>query len=1457
MRSQEFQWTAVPYDVEKRDGETVLSVAIAVLPKLQDSTSAPAKLGDYPDMIDWPTTLNTIRFTIDIDGRTVNHSDLKFKDELPDTTIWKAVFPDTTLVRPFEYKPFTDFKIVSFPVKGILATTAAMYKNFAKEFSADMPVITPDSIASSISTDTSNYTANQQGQQLHPALQIIRDLIPDNEGDQAYKSLQERWEKQAVGAMEKDSTATQPRPIEQRPVNLKEVTPENMLFKPFDAATPLGQLRMAEVYHTARNYSRDGKLNGKAARRVSRPKIERPKFDFHQVVSVMREYPVMMRKLGIVLHVEFRLPGGVDKEGAIGVKVDWANPKTNPTVHRTPKVAYRLDTSGDPQYWQFLPRPSNDSEIVGPVLCLNNASHFGITQIDVDTAALKTINYTRGLKERLMHMRPSFRRKADPNDPKDPKDPKIVDRTPPDERVSAAPPSTRGTGLSLIRHNRALKLAKALLRSANNFNRIIAGQEVLLYSDDLLRGYRIDIWDETAGRWDSLCRRDAQYRFPLAGSALKTEGIAVKDEEGVLSMAASRPRSSESTPIRDLYVHEIVAQWEGWSLVVPHIGSYIGTEDELAAEQRKSTPPADFEYQVETEFRVPKNSLPRLRFGRKYRMRARFADINGNGPKKDELNPTDFTCATPLVNYLRWDPVVSPTIALRNHPVEGESLERVVIRNYNASENDGDEVDTAETSDRHLFPPVASQQMCERHGMFDSTPTGPMRGEQSTYDMIKNRQKDIPSQWYTRGNDGSLKPQAGLDTPPPPAQKDEAVSYPFVNSGPTEAPYLSDPIARGVTLQKIPGMTAGEFMEVTLGGVNSATIASTGGVVSVCFDPMSSWPAIRSIVIRLASGNGKPSWDPGTRVLTIFLPKGEQAWITFSSNVGETKTECGANLDMLGQWGTLGAAGLTPAALDAAARGLGWLVTPGRTLHLVHATQKPLKKPQIKDLSVYERFFGATEAGIRTTDTYVHARTSHKIDVNAEWDMWEDDPLKPEPVLLKQSAFVYEHLCEDRTNDKIEHDHIQEFGDTKFRAVTYTPTATTRFREYLPAPLRKDAANLTRRGIGKAVDVLSTKRPDAANLLYVVPSFKWVEETKVMSGKTITSTRKGGGLRVYLDRPWYSSGNGELVGVLLYSTQKFTPTNPSSGSDSKDSKDTKNKDNKTTLKPLTMTIDASKGLQASQFGSIAALMGDLKLDIPEQLHPYVTQWGLDPIWLSAPTPSDSSPRIANFINPAKVLTSVSIAEVAPTQRFICVGYTPKFDKERKLWYCDIEIDPGQSYYPFIRLALVRMQPKSVANENTGEDVYVSRVIQSEFCQIPPDRQAIVKVEDDDKALTVSVIGPTYRMNSTGQQGSEMEVTVEKRDAGVAGSSDLGWTPVVTQRIDRIHAANMWSGMISLPDAVGSSQYRVVVKEYEQFYSDPQDSRRRANSLGDKGSNSGDVELTFDKRIVYADVLPLS
>ena len=56
----------------------------------------------------------------------------------------------------------------------------------------------------------------------------------------------------------------------------------------------------------------------------------------------------------------------------------------------------------------------------------------------------------------------------------------------------------------------------------------------------------------------------------------------------------------------------------------------------------------------------------------------------------------------------------------------------------------------------------------------------------------------------------------------------------------------------------------------------------------------------------------------------------------------------------------------------------------------------------------------------------------------------------------------------------------------------------------------------------------------------------------------------------------------------------------------------------------------------------------------------------------------------------------------------------------RLWYCDLQLDAGASYFPFVRLALARYQPNSIAGE------HLSRVVFPDFAQLVAERTATTR-----------------------------------------------------------------------------------------------------------------------------------
>ena len=128
---------------------------------------------------------------------------------------------------------------------------------------------------------------------------------------------------------------------------------------------------------------------------------------------------------------------------------------------------------------------------------------------------------------------------------------------------------------------------------------------------------------------------------------------------------------------------------------------------------------------------------------------------------------------------------------------------------------------------------------------------------------------------------------------------------------------------------------------------------------------------------------------------------------------------------------------------------------------------------------------------------------------------------------------------------------------------------------------------------------------------------------------------------------------------------------------------------------------------------------------------FVTHWGRDPIWGSdAPVPG---PYIHQFPLRAAVGHSVSLLE-APGHQATVVGHTPEFDQERKLWYCDVQLDAGTSYFPFVKLALARYQPHSIPGQ------HLSKVVFPDFTQLVAERTAALD-QDRKVGVRVSLRGP--------------------------------------------------------------------------------------------------------------------
>ncbi|MFQ6098291.1 MAG: hypothetical protein ACE5O2_11255, partial [Armatimonadota bacterium] len=852
-------------------------------------------------------------------------------------------------------------------------------------------------------------------------------------------------------------------------------------------------------------------------------------------------------------------------------------------------------------------------------------------------------------------------------------------------------PAMRSTGISLVRHERAVQLVAMLnaFRARAEAVKTNPSSDITLFAEDLVRGYRVDVLDDKSGRWRTLCARVGSYHFVDGDTTLEIE------DEGWVSTGATEAADDSSD---DLHLPETLCRWAGWSLVAPRPGRRLNPQDIPEDFENK----AATDFGLEVNFRAAPGSLPRLRFGTIYTLRARTVDLAGNGLSLQEADavtsgPAANEVTTQPVRYTRFEPVPSPVTLLRksiaNSP--GESLEHLVIRSFNDSPS-RDSKKSSESTERHIAPPLGAQLLAETHGMFD-TPEGMNK---AAYDMIVQREGTFQ---VGDAADEQAHPEAQL-----------------------QVPYLPDPLARGAALLGLPGTPPDKPTEVEFSG---------------------DWPDFAPFRIRLVEGKGAPQWDPGRRVLTVFIPKAEMARVRLSSRTPQQ------NLGVMGMMDWINEAGapspMKLAARDHAIRGRHWMVTPFRELLLVHAVQQPLITPKFRDLKA-NKSIGNTYAMLY--DKFpISGKSTAKLDVLAEWKEPVDPLSEPAWKTIPGNAHVCELPLEreDTVANIVRQRH--EFGDTKYRRVKYTAVATTRFREYLPftdEQIESGEKVITRSSKPVTVDVLSSARPESPRVLYVVPTFGW-EKKETSDGRG--SVRAGGGLRVYLERPWFSSGDGELLGVVL-------PQQPI---------------RRRSAEPVAAPGRLRRSVEpAAPSGRLRRLVRPIAVaGVTGRLAPYVTQWGADPLW--ATTAPGLTPPASAFKRAVAREGDLTLDEVQGAKVSV-VGHEVAYDSDRQLWYCDIEIDPGESYFPFIRLALARYQPNSVKTPNA--DVKLSRVVLADFAQLAPDRSVAVSFDAADrKVVNVSLTGVTYRASGAGRGPSVAEVGVETRRPGV--EDDLGWVPV--------------------------------------------------------------------------------
>jgi len=946
-------------------------------------------------------------------------------------------------------------------------------------------------------------------------------------------------------------------------------------------------------------------------------------------------------------------------------------------------------------------------------------------------------------------------------------------------------PAPRSYGLSFARTGLSDHIAAMLNRQSIDLEGGLSadpsGSQVQLNAEDLLRGFRVDIRTVGDPTWRSLHLRAGTYTFTNS-KITKTH-----TDEGLISLQTFNPDVNDpNNPAH--WVHETLFRWLGWSLSVPRPGKAIGPEGKAIGVTDQGTSNLPLTVQFD-----PVPGLPRLRFGKTYECRLRAVDVAGNS--FDLTMPIDEKYTLLLGKYLRFDPLIAPVMLMKDPPKPGESVDRLVIRSdINAP--------SVETAERCIAPPKTSAQMAEWHGMFD-TANGV---DPNAYATLARLDGNFPDR-------------------------------PYGNSPPAVPPYLPDPLALGAAMY-----------------FSTEHSVPTPTPVQVTFD--GTWPGLQTFRLVLQEGIAEPHWDPAQRVLRVQLPKAGVKQASLSSYMGDDlKNEGTSGLGLFDSWdsaknlvknstrfrGSL--AQFLARIRQEALQGCNPQLTPARGFTLVHAVQRPLVQPRFPNNFMATRREGDTFCGFLSGGTPVDGASTDSLELFAQWDEPVDDGINP-PSRKASTTRVWRYDVATNYTGVLFGDTKHEFGDTKYRRVTYWMVATTRFREYFPDSIASDPAQITQASNRLTIDVPSAARPPAPKVLYVVPTFGW--ETQASQGAHLSRTRSVG-LRVYLDRPWYSTGDGEVLGVVV-PIKHFPPPSVSNG-------------------------DGNGGFhkppKADGVDKQNAPSGDPgpepPLAVPPDIAPFVTQWGADPAFAATGISSPFAPLPKHFTNATSVTYGADYPDHGSSE--LCdfalvafnVGFEPPDaaapdrpadpgrDPHNGRWFCDIEIGAGAAYFPFIRLALVRFQPNGwLRGEIWGSDLRASRSVLADFVQLAPNRTAsVVSDPNDSKRLTVSVTGPSYQENLRLARPVPRVAVSVQMDGGDPGSPL--WIPAGETELTWNSSAGLanvvWSGTVELPSARGAKPMRLMIREYEQL-------------PADSGDRSDINATTVTERLVYADVFSI-
>jgi hypothetical protein len=534
--------------------------------------------------------------------------------------------------------------------------------------------------------------------------------------------------------------------------------------------------------------------------------------------------------------------------------------------------------------------------------------------------------------------------------------------------------------------------------------------------------------------WNSLHWRLGSYVFGTGGGAQKL--LAPGPIEGFVSPGVThQPVAKGETPAQ-LWIHESIARWDGWSLSAPRPGQHIlndgtiskpGEEQNPVPEKTHTDEHGNINPQISANFSIPKagtkvsaptggasgeeeelgeTGLPTLRFGKFYFYRARSVDLSGWSLPQSTGSSSKSPEVIAAPHY-RWEPVRPPFVVPSAPLGVGEGALTMVIR------DDGSGV--VEPNARWLFPPKVHELMAEEHGAFDEEGVPSVKAQALISQYNDGSLASIPGMVSDMGSAGveNLVLPHSPKVPPPEIQTTWLVDPPAAGvaiSG-TGAPRHA--LAKGYL--PLPGGTQ-PFVDLWAGKwpalIAKLLVVQAARLPYIGFDsddyqyPTDHYPWLSLPIWKFSEETAGSS-----RALTMTVVPGSVYQLEISSAFTPPAypAELG-QLESFGLWPWIENATQKPiftagpplppsSPIEARSRaqaGLQYQLTPSQTLTVVYAVLIPQREPAFSNSLTSSREENSTAVTLVDHHYLVDPPSTSTVTYQATWTDPVDNPSEPE-----------------------------------------------------------------------------------------------------------------------------------------------------------------------------------------------------------------------------------------------------------------------------------------------------------------------------------------------------------------------------------------------------------------------------------------------------------------------------